>query len=132
MGFFENDFHYENEKSILVLAFVLFAAGTGIAYRIYKHEKSIFACATALVLMQLAGTVSAGYRDGKAVFNGSANVFFLDNKEICEQNEVRDWIYLGKFSTKSFFLNTIDKRLCITDVGSYKLSSRKFTEGLWV
>lgn len=130
MGFLENDFHYENEKSVLVLALVLFAAGIGIAYRIYKHDKSIFTCAAALVLMQLAGTVSAGYRDGKAVFNGAANVFFLDNKEICEPNGVRDWVYLGRFSTKSFFMNTIDKRLCITDVGSYKLMSRKFAEGL--
>ncbi len=130
MGFFENDFHYENEKSVLVLAFVLFAAGAGISYRIYKDDKSIFTCVAALVLMQLACTVSAGYRDGKAVFNGAANVFFLDNKEVCEPNGVRDWVYLGKFSTKSFFMNTIDKRLCITEAGSYKLSSRKFAEGL--
>ncbi|WP_404301141.1 hypothetical protein [Alicycliphilus denitrificans] len=130
MAFFGNKFHYENEKSVLVLALVLFAASVGISYRIYKHDKSIFTCVAALVLMQLAGTVSAGYRDGKAVFNGAANVFFLDNKDICEPNGIIDWVYLGKFSTKSFFLNTIDKRLCITEAGSYKLSPQKFAEGL--
>lgn len=130
VGFFQSDFHYENEKSVLVLAFVLFAAGGGFTYRIFKHDRRVSTCAAALVLMQLAGTVSTGYQDGKSIFNGAANVFFLDSKDLCEPHGVRDWVYLGKFSTKTFFMNTIDKRLCITDAGSYKLSSRKLAEGL--
>lgn len=130
VGFFQSDFHYKNEKSVLVLAFVLFAAGIGLTYRIYKHDRSVSTCAAALVLMQLAGTVSAGYLDGKTIFNGADHVFFLDSKDLCEPYGVRDWVYLGKFSTKTFFMNTIDKRLCITDAGSYKLSSRKLAEDL--
>lgn len=125
-NFFQSEFHFENEKSVLTLAIVLFAAGGGLTYRIRKYHRSVLTCALALVLIQLAGTISAGYQDGKGIFNGATHVYFLDNKDLCEQEGVgiREWVYLGKFSTRTFFLNTIDKRLCITEVGSYKLSSR--------
>ena len=129
-GFFRSDFDYENEKSVLVISALLFAAGCGFAYRIYRHENGLLTSATALILIQLAATVSAGYSDGKAIFNGAANVFFLDNKNLCEPGGIRDWVYLGKFSSKTFFMNTIDKRLCVTDSGSFNLISRKFAERL--
>ncbi|MGB1562851.1 MAG: hypothetical protein ACPHN2_15240 [Sinimarinibacterium flocculans] len=125
-----SDFHYENEKSVLVISVILFAASCGFTYRLIRHESNVLTCATALILVQLGGSLSAGYSDGKAIFSGAANVFFLDNRDLCESGGVRDWVYLGRFSSKTFFMNTIDKRLCVTDTGSFNLKSRKFAEGL--
>ena len=129
-GFLQSDFHYENETSVLVISALLFVASCGFAYRIYRHGNSLLTSATALILIQVAATASAGYADGKAIFNGASNVFFLDNKNLCEPGGIRDWVYLGKFSTKTFFMNTIDKRLCVNDSGSFNLISRKFAEDL--
>ncbi|WP_150302906.1 hypothetical protein [Pseudomonas saliphila] len=128
--FIRSDFHYEDENSVLALAAALFFAGCCFTYRIFKHEKSALICSSALILMQLAGTVAAGYSDGKAIFNGAANTFFLENKNLCEPEGARDWVYLGKFSSRVFFMNTIDKRLCITVADSFSLTPRKFAEGL--
>ncbi len=128
--FVQADFYYENEKTVLVFAALLFLAGCGFTYRMLKRETNVVTCAAALILMQLAGTISAGYSDGKAIFNGAENVFFLEDKHLCDPGAVRDWVYLGKFSSETFFMNTIDKRLCLTDASSFRLTSRRFSEGL--
>lgn len=128
--FTQFDFYYRNEQSVLAIAGILFAASATLAYRAYFYDKSLISSAAALILMQLAVTISAGYRDGKVIFNGADNVFLLSNKEICDPDDPRDWVYLGRYSSKSFFLNTIDKRICITEADSIKLISRKFSENL--
>ena len=72
--------------------------------------------------------MSVGYVDGKQHFIGADRVFFLENREICEKNEQYEWVLLGKFSKASIFMNTIDKRLCLTDEGKYRLISRSVQE----
>lgn len=74
--------------------------------------------------------MSAGYSDGKAVFHGAERVYFLDNKELCDASGVRDWVFLGRFTEHTFFMNTVDKRLCLTAEKNFKLVSRKFSEKL--
>ncbi|MFG0714504.1 hypothetical protein ACF8O9_16890 [Stenotrophomonas geniculata] len=128
--FIQFDFYYRNEESVLVIAAILFVASLAFAFRSIINRNDLLFGVTALVMMQLALTVSAGYRDGKTVFNGADNVFMLDNKEICDPLDPRGWVYLGRYSDKSFFMNTIDKRICITKSDSIKLSSRKFSENL--
>ncbi len=72
----------------------------------------------------------AGYKDGKTVYNGAQNVYYLENKEICEKDSARDWVHLGTFNSQTFFMNTIDKRLCITDQKNLLMVSRKMKERL--
>lgn len=124
------EFHFDNERSVLTIASFLFFAALGVSYRIFKSSSTMQLKVFALVLVQAAVSMSAGYSDGKAIYNGAAQVYFLGNKDLCEPGGVRDWVYLGKLGDQAFFMNTIDKRLCITAEKSYKLVSRKFKEGL--
>lgn len=55
---------------------------------------------------------------------------FSCQKEFCEPAGVRDWVYLGKVSDQTFFMDTIDKHLCITGEKNFKLISRKVKENL--
>jgi hypothetical protein len=84
----------------------------------------------ALALAQSGAVVAAGYKDGKTVFNGAAEVHFLDNQEICEKDGKQRWVFLGHFANLSIFMNTIDKRLCITEEKNYRLDYRKISENL--
>lgn len=124
------EFHFDNERNVLTIATLLFFAALGVSYRIFRSSSTMQLKVSALVLVQAAVSMSAGYSDGKAIYNGAAQVYFLENKELCEPSGIRDWVYLGKFGEQAFFMNTIDKRLCITGEKSYKLVSRKFKEGL--
>lgn len=124
------EFHFDNERSVLTIATFLFLAALGVSYRIFKSSSPIQLKVFALVLVQVAVSMSAGYSDGKAIYNGAEQVYFLVNKELCDPGGVRDWVYLGKFGDQAFFMNSIDKQLCITAEKGYKLVSRKFKEGL--
>ncbi len=128
--YMEHEFHFDNERSVLTISTLLFFAALGISFRIFRYSSTIHLKVFALVLVQTAVSMSAGYSDGKAIYNGAAQVYFLGNKELCEPGGIRDWVYLGKFGEQAFFMNTIDKRLCITGEKGYKLVSRKFKEGL--
>lgn len=124
------DFYFDNERSVLTIATFLFLASLAVSYRIFRSTSTMQLKVFALILVQTAVSMSAGYSDGKAIYNGAAQVYFLGNKELCEPGGVRDWVYLGMFGDQAFFMNTIDKRLCITAEKGYKLVSRKFKEGL--
>ena len=129
-SYVQYEFHFDNERSVLTIATFLFFAALGVSYRIFRSSSTMQLKVFALVLVQAAVSMSAGYSDGKAIYNGAAEVYFLGNKELCEPGGVRDWVYLGKFGEQAFFMNTIDKRLCITGEKGYKLVSRKFKERL--
>lgn len=124
------DFHYTNELNVLVYAVLLFCAGISATYYAYQSLPALRIQIAALVLVQSSVTMVAGYSDGKAVYNGAAEVHFLGNKELCEPGGLRDWVLLGSFGGQTFFMNTIDKRLCLTTEKNIKLVSRQRTEGL--
>lgn len=124
------EFHFDNERNVLIITTLLFVAALSVFYRILRYSSTIQLKVLAIALIQAAVSMSAGYSDGKAIYNGAAQVYFLGNKELCEPGGVRDWVYLAKFGEQAFFMNTIDKRLCITDEKGYKLVSRKLKEGL--
>ncbi|MDN4035943.1 hypothetical protein [Massilia sp. YIM B02443] len=124
------DFHFENETSLLVIAFVMFVGG--IVLSIYRARllPEFTAQFCALVLAQSAASMAAGYSDGKGLYNGALQVHFLENKDLCEQGGIRDWVFLGAFGDRTFFMNTIDKRLCVTDEKKIRLISRQVREQL--
>jgi hypothetical protein len=128
--YIQHDFHFENELNVLVIAMLLFSVALVLCYRIYRSPSTIYLRIFALVIVQTAVALAAGYSDGKAIYNGAVQTHFLANKELCEPAGVRDWVYLGKFSDQTFFMNTIDKHLCITGEKNFKLVSRKIKENL--
>jgi hypothetical protein len=128
--YLQHGFHFENERSVLFIATALFLASLGLSYHIYRSSPKFHLQVFAFILVQTAVSMSAGYSDGKTIYHGAANVYFLDNKELCETGGARDWVYLGKFAEHAFFMNTIDKRLCVSGEKNFKLVSRKFKEGL--
>lgn len=129
-AYLDLDFHFENETSLLVIAFLMFFGS--IVLSIYRARllPELTAQFFALVLAQSAASMAAGYSDGKGVYNGKLQVHFLENKDLCEKGGVRDWVFLGAFGDQTFFMNTIDKRLCLTDEKKIRLISRKVREQL--
>ncbi len=99
--FTQFEFKYRNEINVLIISGLLVASSITLAYQIYNKRGGFLACAGALILIQLSTALTSGYRDGKVLFNGAENSFYLDNKEICEPKGLRDWVYLGKFSGKN-------------------------------
>jgi hypothetical protein len=124
------EFYFDNELNVLAIATILFLAALVVTYRIFKSSSPMQLKVFALILVQTAVSMSAGYSDGKVIYNGAVQVYYLGNKELCDPGGVQDWVYLNKFGEQAFFLNTIDKRLCITSEKDYKLVSRKFKEGM--
>lgn len=124
------DFHFANETTVLAIATLLFGAGVTLAYYSHRALQELPVQIAALVLVQSSVSMAAGYSDGKAIYNGAAQVHYLGNKELCESGGVRDWVFLGSFGGQTFFMNTIDKRLCLTDQKNIRLVSRQVKEGL--
>lgn len=123
-------FHYLSEVNVLISAILLFSAGLSIAIYSFRHNSSITIQLVGLTLIQSAVSMMAGYSDGKIIFSGAANVQFLGNKELCDAKDLRDWVYLDSYADRTFFMNTIDKRLCITANKNLQLISREMREGL--
>lgn len=96
--FREHKFHYKNEIGILVMAFGFFLASITNSYVTYKQGSSNTLKIFSIVFAQISCIIAAGYCDGKTIFNGANNIFYLKNTELCEQNSKSYWIYLGKFS----------------------------------
>jgi hypothetical protein len=124
------DFHFANETSVLAIAALLFGAGVCLAYYSHRALAEMPVQIAALVLVQSSVSMAAGYSDGKVIYNGAAQVHFLGNKELCEPGGIRDWVFLGRFGGQTFFMNTIDKRLCLTDQKNIRLISRQVKEGI--
>lgn len=122
------DFRFANETSVLVIAAMIFSASVALSVYNYRSLPELPVQIFALVLAQSSAAMAAGYADGKSVYNGALQVHFLENRELCEQEGVRDWVFLGAFSGQTFFMNTIDKRLCITDEKKLRLVSRQVRE----
>ena len=129
-AFLKFDFQYENEKNVLVISSLLFVGGVVSAIRVYKQPVNLRVQGVALLLVLVANSMSAGYADGKTIFNGADRVFFLENKELCDAKDAREWAFIGKVGERTFFMNTIDKRLCLTAERNYRLKPRKYLERL--
>jgi hypothetical protein len=123
------DFRFNNETTVLLIALLLFLAGVALTCYAYRATSDISIKVAALIFAQSAVSVAAGYSDGKTLFNGALQIHFLGNNELCEPAGVSDWVYLGAFGGRTFFMNTIDKRLCLTDEKNIRLVSRQFKEG---
>jgi TRAP-type C4-dicarboxylate transport system permease small subunit len=121
-------FYFTNEITVLLITALMFLTGIASAVYCWRSLAGLPVQIAALVLLQSASSMAAGYGDGKAVYNGAMNVHFLENKELCEPGGVRDWVLLGTFSDQTFFMNTIDKRLCLTDEKKIRLISRQLKE----
>jgi len=104
---------YENEKSILVLVLVLSVSAAFTAIQAVLEKRSARFLLTSIAMLQLAAALAAGYADGKGIYLGAGNTFFLENAAACEPHPVRNWVYLGRFDDETIFMNTIEKRLCI-------------------
>lgn len=128
--FRELGFFFLNEKSILYFCCLFIFISVALTIRSFFNRTDILAQVLAVALAHIALSMSAGYSDGKTIFNGAANVHFLEQKELCENGGVRDWVYLEKFGENAFFLNTIEKRICILNEIKFNLFSRKYKEGL--
>lgn len=124
------DFYFRNEASIFIIAASLIVLGViqgviNILWRPYLAGGILAIC-----LLQIAACIASGYKDGKTIFNGADNVHFLENRELCEVDGLRDWVYLSKAGAYTFFMNTIDKRICVTDKKEYRLIKRRLKEGI--
>lgn len=128
--YINHPFYYRNEVTALLISISLLIASIAISYRTYKHITDSNQKVISVIFVQASIVIAAGYCDGKAIHNGADNVFFLGNKDLCEENGERDWVYLGKFSDSTFLMNTIDKRICITGAKDIKFISRKIKENL--
>ena len=129
-SFSRANFSFENEKSILVLCVAFLVLAAILAYCAIRNRVAIGFQILAFIFAQTSVVMAIGYNDGKGIFNGASNVHFLENRELCETPPLRDWVYVEKFGSHAFFLNTIDKRLCIVDKLRFNLVSRKYSEGL--
>lgn len=128
--YFAINFHFANELNVIIYAICLFSAGMSAAYYSYRFSTSLHVQIAALVLVQSSVSMAAGYSDGKAVYSGAIEIHFLENKEICDPGGIRNWVFLGSFGGQTFFMNTIDKRLCLTAEKNIRLVSRQVKEGL--
>lgn len=128
--FMKFDFFFLNEKSILYFCGLFIFISVALTIRSFINRTDKLSQVLAVALAHIALSMSAGYSDGKTIFNGAENVHFLEQKELCEKGGVRDWVYLEKFGGNVFFLNTIEKRICILNEIKFNLSSRKYKEGL--
>ncbi len=123
-------FFFWNESSILYFCGLFILISVALTTRSFFNRTDTLAQVLAVALAHIALSMTAGYSDGKTIFNGAANVHFLEQKELCENGGVRDWVYLEKFGENVFFLNTIEKKLCILDKIKFNLISRKYNEEL--
>ena len=128
--FFKYEFHFNNEKSVLVFCSLFLFFSFILAFRLAFEQKNTYLAVCAIGLTQVSMALATGYSDGKSIFNGAENVHYLEQKDLCEPGGIRDWVYLEKFGSNAFFMNTIDKRICIQNEIKFNLFSRKIHEGL--
>ncbi len=128
--FKEYRFYFFNEQSILYLSGLLICISILLTFFSFFDRKNTLTQIFAISLAHIALSMSAGYSDGKAIFNGAESVHFLEQKELCESGGIRDWVYLEKFGENVFFMNTIEKKICILNDIKFNLVSRKYKEEL--
>ncbi len=126
----QHSFHYRNESNVLFFSAFLTFSSLVIATQARGSPHAAKILILAVALAQSSTVVAAGYKDGKILFNGAAEVHFLDNREVCEKEGRERWVFLARFSNSSIFIHAIDKRLCITEEKNYRLVSRKIIENL--
>jgi hypothetical protein len=119
---------YENEKSILALVPSLTVIAVFFAVQGMRQARGRRFEIAAVVLLQLAAALAAGYADGKATYVGSEKTFFLENSKLCEPKPVRDWVYLGRYGTHTLFMNTIEKRICVLNNAQFTLIPRSLAD----
>lgn len=117
------EFSYSNELSLIIFSLILcIFSAFFFLFNVRKIEYYSFV--TVIVFLQISSLLSIGYKDGKQIYNGADRVMYLDNIDLCEKNGVRDWVYLAHYSGKSFFMNTIEKRICILNDKEFVLRPR--------
>jgi hypothetical protein len=115
---------YENEKTIFVVLFLLYFVGIALVYWVRNGERKLTYTAMSILLSQLAVVIAAGYADGKALYNGADQAYFLQERQLCAPPDYGNWVYLGKGGATVFFMNTKDKRICISDSLRFNLVNR--------
>lgn len=128
--FNEIGFYYRNEVSILIMCGLLVFLSILMTFLSITDRKNTYIQFVSLALAHIVCSMSAGYLDGKSFFNGTSEAYFLEQKSLCDKHDIRDWVYLEKYSNYAFFMNTIDKRICIINNINFNLISRKYKEGL--
>ena len=121
-------FSYRKEFTILFAASLLTSIGLMIVWEAVRVQSRLSRLVVALGVFQCAAVLAAGYKDGKAIYNGALEVHFLETKELCEKNSERSWVLVGRFTEVAVFMDTLDKRLCVTAEKSYRLRPRAVFE----
>lgn len=128
--FFQHSFHYRNETTVLITIVTLMLSSCVIAFQARRSPQVVHSLVLSLALVQSSAVLAAGYKDGKTIYNGATEVHYLDTREVCEKEGTQPWVFVGRFSDVSIFMNAIDKRLCITGEKTYRLVPRKVFENL--
>lgn len=129
-AFIDFGFRFENESSLIFVAISSLLASVFMLIKGVVPGSGIAPKIMSIVLAQFQMVICAGYSDGKALFNGASNVHFLEQKEMCDGKDIRDWVYIEKYGGGVFFMNTVDKRLCLLKESKFNLIPRKYAEGL--
>lgn len=121
---------FENEKTIFVVLALFFLMAVGFCIRFFRSTGTPLHAAACIVLCQLVLVSSNGYRDGKFLYIGAMPAHFLQQKELCSPPDYGQWVYLDKYGQNAFFMNTVDKRLCVLDTLRFNLVDRRIAERL--
>ncbi|WP_310631483.1 hypothetical protein [Paraburkholderia sp.] len=123
-------FHFRNEINVIVLMCSAILVAALVAIRSRRSDRPLIGQLAALFLAQIAVISAAGYADGKSIYAGADEVYFLENKDLCGSIGNGSWVYVARLSATTVFMNTSDKRLCFTDEKKYRLISRVRLESL--
>src|SRR5690606_3180395 len=113
--FKEHAFYFRNEPTVFLFIAVLSTASMALIIRSIKARRQVHILLLGLMLVQVALSLAAGYRDGKTVFNGAENIHFLRGDDICSTSDGQRWVYVAHYSNRYFFMNAYDKSICIRE-----------------
>jgi hypothetical protein len=121
---------FENEKSIFVVLALFLMMAVAFCLRFFRSAGAPMHAAACIVLCQLVLASTNGYKDGKFLYYGAMPARYLQQKEMCSPPNYGQWVYLDKYGENVFFMNTLDKRLCVLDTLRFNLVDRRVAERL--
>ncbi len=127
--FMSIDNGFRNEKTVLMVCLAMFLMAIALTVLSLRKSIPIFFQTMALIMLQIAEVMSAGYGDGKAIYNGGENVLF-ETSGVCNNALPGSWVYLDRFGSEVLFLNTYSKTICVRDKPDFDLIPRKRVEVL--
>lgn len=121
---------FVDEKSVFVVLALFLVMAVGFCLRFFRSTGTPVHAAACIVLCQLVLASANGYKDGKFLYYGAEPAQYLQQKELCAPPNYGQWVYLDKYGQNVFFMNTLDKRLCVLDSLRFNLVDRRVAERL--